>query len=69
MGIDTSDLPSSRDVTILAPVSISFAHSHDAHGAIHKLKEGINDVHVQVPSLLHALDEIAKVHVTISGSW
>lgn len=55
-------------MTVLAPISISFVHSHDAHGALHKLNEGMNDLPVQIPSLLHALEEIAKVHVTISGS-
>ncbi|GJE96219.1 hypothetical protein PsYK624_124130 [Phanerochaete sordida] len=55
-----------KDVTIFAPVSISFAQSHDAHGAVRKLKEGMNEHPVRIPSLLHALDEIAKVHVTIS---
>lgn len=47
------------------PLSIGL--SHDPHRALDKMKEGVNDLPVEIPGLLHILDEIAKVHVTISG--
>lgn len=55
--------------TVLAPVTLSIGLSHDPHRALEKMKEGVNDLPVEVPGFLHILDEIAKVHVTISGMY
>ena len=54
---------------IIAPVAVSMSLLHDSPDrALHKMKEGVNDLPVEIPGLLNILDEIAKVHVTISGA-
>lgn len=54
---------------VLAPVALSIGLSHDPHRALEKMKEGVNDLPGEVPGFLQILDEIAKVHVTISGMY
>jgi hypothetical protein len=50
-----------------AHLATSLLLSHDAHGALHRMKGGINDLPVEIPGLMNVLDEIAKVHLAISG--
>ena len=65
-----TELPISNELpmsALAAPLAASLLLSHDAYGSLHKMKEGINDLPVEVPGLLNVLDEIAKVHVAVSG--
>ena len=41
----------------------------DTVATLHKMKSGVTDLPVEVPGLIRVLDEIAKIHVSISGGF
>lgn len=51
------------------PVDIAMhVEVYDASVVVHKMKSGINDLPIEIPALLSVLDDIARIHPTISGS-
>lgn len=54
---------------IAAKAALSVMPVLDARATLHNMKNGMNDLPVEIPGLLSVLDEIAKIHVSISGAF
>ncbi|KAI0701233.1 hypothetical protein BC835DRAFT_271177 [Cytidiella melzeri] len=51
---------------VAAQTMVAFAPTADPGTTLQKMKSSMNDLPVEIPGLLNALDEIAKIHVSIS---
>ena len=57
-------LPSQDDI----PRALTHVDVLDASAMVHKMKRGVNDLPTEIPALLNVLDDIAKIHPSISGN-
>ena len=67
-GSDSSDLTQNKESIVAPHTMISFESIPDAGTTLHRMKGNMNDLPVEIPGLLNALDEIAKIHFSISGA-
>lgn len=49
------------------PVNLRHAEILDVTKHVHNMKTGINDLPLEIPKLVSVLDDVARIHPSISG--